>query len=931
MVANRLGEIVRAANAGAIVFAAALLFPASTPAEQPCTDGIRIDGIVTDPTGALVAGAQVRTADGENTTTDAAGRFAFSCVRAAAGAVSVQAAGFTANTVKIGKVREGIAQVNVQLAVARVETDVQVSADATAVDSDSGAGATELTAPDVQRMPDDPDDFLRQLQLLASAAGGDPTAATITVDGFQNGSALPPKGSIASIRVNPDLFSTEYSWPPWGGGVIEIVTKPGAGSLHGALFFTDSNGIFNATDPFSTTATPASKQRYGFELSGPIAAKKSGFSLALEKRDIDEFNVVNAVTLDASQNQTPLHQTVAAPERLWIASARGDWQVTQKDLATVSFSSNVNNLNNQGVGGLVLPEAGYASLIGEYDLRLSNTYAENPNLLHETRIGYSWKRTAQTPLSSAPSLQVAGYFTGGGATSQDLNNRERDLEVDDDAMLTRGKHTLKFGAQSLGLFVQDYDPDTFNGAYVFGGGAAPVLDSINHATGQTTTITGIEQYRRALQTLPGGAPTTYQLTSGTPLVPLAQWRLGLFAQDSAKLAPHLTLDAGLRYQVQTTPGSFANLAPRAGFAWALDKKETWVIHLRGGLFNHVPTDLSEATEVDRLNGTRQRETTVYSPSYNHPLAPAAGSIAIGTVDQFPRSLAQPSTFCGYLNVEHDFAQHWHARVNLFWGEDWNSIRLANINAPIVAASAGVAPDPTAALLAPRPITPNKNIFQFQNSGHLAGNVVSFNLDQHNYKRLGLSFRYGHQNFKADVADGGEISPQSSYTDKGETARVEWSKDNHFSLTGNLNLPSRFELSTQFDAGDGARYDVTTGTDNNGDGVFSDRPSYATAPGPGVYSTRFGLLTTDTVNGDVPRNIGSMPGTIHLDMNLSRVFQLNPKDSESPRSLTFNARSANLLNHTNVTAVSSIVSSPSFSQPIAAETARRVELGVRFSF
>jgi hypothetical protein len=291
------------------------------------------------------------------------------------------------------------------------------------------------------------------------------------------------------------------------------------------LFFTDSDGIFNATDPFSVTATPASKQRYGFELSGPVITKKSDFSLALEKRDINEFNVVNAITLDTNGNQTPLHETVAAPQRLWIGSARGDWQVSSRDVATLSFAANVNNLGNQGVGGLTLPEAGYSSLMGEYDLRLTNTKTFNANLLHETRIGYTWKHTVQTPLSAAPSLEVASSFTGGGATSQNLNDRERDLEIDDDVMFTRGKHSLKIGAQSLGFFVHNYDPDTFNGAYVFGGGSAPALDSNNNPTGQTTSVTPFQQYQRALQSLPGGAPTTYQLTTGTPLVPVTQWRL----------------------------------------------------------------------------------------------------------------------------------------------------------------------------------------------------------------------------------------------------------------------------------------------------------------------------------------------------------------------------------------------------------------------
>jgi hypothetical protein len=132
-----------------------------------------------------------------------------------------------------------------------------------------------------------------------------------------------------------------------------------------------------------------------------------------------------------------------------------------------------------------------------------------------------------------------------------------------------------------------------------------------------------------------------------------------------------------------------------------------------------------------------------------------------------------------------------------------------------------------------------------------------------------------------------------------------------------------------DAQSGAPYNVTTGTDNNGDGVFNDRPSYASAAGPGVYATRFGRLSTNTANGDVPRNLGQMPALIHLDTNLSRAFKLSRSDGA--RTLTLNARAANLLNHTNVAAVSTVVSAPNFAQPVAAESARRIEFGARFAF
>lgn len=908
-----------------------LLCPTLGIAQQSCTNGIRVEGFVKDPTGAVIPGAQVQTSDNQKAVTDGTGHYLLPCVPMQANALTGQAEGFAPGTAKINRPQRGVAHVDLQLAVAQVQADVQVSADGTGVDSDRSSGTITLGTSSVQQLADDPDDFLRQLQTIASTVGAD--TSTIMVDGFRNASVLPPKGSIASIRINPDIFSPEFESAPWAGAVIQILSKPGATPFHGALFFTDSDGIFNATDPFSTTATPAGKRRYGFELTGPIIPKKVDFALALEKRDIDEFNVVNAVTLNSAGNATPFLQTVSAPQRLWIASARENWQVTHNDVATVSFSANVSNLGNQGVGGLVLPDAGYSSLLSQYDLRLTNTQTVSANLLHETRIGYTWKRTEQAPLSAAPSLQVAGYFTSGGATSQNLNDRERDLEIDDDVMTTYGRHTLKFGVQSLGVFLHDYDPNTFNGAYVFGGGSAPALDANNNPTGQTTTITALQQYQRALSNLPGGSPTTYQVAAGTPLVPLTQWRVGLYAQDSFKLPPGLTLMGGLRYQMQTLPRNLANVAPRLGLAWSPDKRHTWVFQLRSGLF-FDPTAQSYLVEANRLNAFRQQQATVYSPSFTDPLTPIPGSIRVSTINQFKPSAHETPSFSVSFQIEKDLPHHWNVHAWYLNGGVWGLLRTRNINAPMVASSVGTAPNPIAALMGPRPLSPNENVLQYENGGHFSGPLAGFGISQNSFKWFGFSANYKYEDAKSDGGDNDGtsiVSPQSSYSSRGEASRVDWNHWNTFTFSGHATLPYKLALATILDARDGSRYNIVTGTDNNGDGIFNDRPSFANAPGSGVYATRFGLLTTNTVNGTVPRNLGVLPGKIHLDMNVSRVFTLNPHDTNRSRTLTFNARSANLLNHTNVTAVGTVVSSSNFGQGLSAETARRVELGLRYAF
>jgi len=916
--AEKFSQSVRNLFVFLIAFLAATLV---TNAQQPSC--LRVHGSVTDPSGAAIAAALVQTANGQTTTTDAAGHFLLAC--AAPGTLTIQANGFAPGIAQMTASPNGTARVDIHLAVAAVQASVQVSADAsTPMDTESGASTTTLSSNEVLQLPDDPDDMLQQLQLLAAAGGGGASGATVVVDGFQNGSTMPPKSSIASIRVNPDPISPEYEKPDAeGGGRIEITTKPGSDSYHGALFFTDSDGSFNATDPFSVTATPAGKRRYGFELGGPILAKKSGFALAFEKRDIDEFNVVNALTLDANQNQVAEHDTVAAPQRLWIGSARADWMVTDKNIAALSYAARVNDLGNQGIGGLVLPEAGYSSRVAEYDLRFSNTYTISPTMLHETHVAYTWKRTQQTPNSTAPAVQVAGYFNGGGATTQNLNDRERDLEIDDDVMMTRGPHQFKFGAQSIGFFVHDYDPDTFNGAYLFGGGSAPVLDVNNNPTGATETITPIEQYLRALLGLTGGTPTTYQVTSGTPLVPYAQWRLALYGEDTVKLPHRLDVTTGLRYAFQTTPSTFANFGPRLGVAWAPDEASKWTIHLRTGIFN-MPIDLSDAAQAYRLNGNRQQQAVVYSPRFADPLTPTPDSIQVGNQWQFTSVFDQIPVSEVAVGIERELPGHWSPNVWYNAYDAWADPRTININAPLAAASSGAPPDPSAALLAPRPGAPNLNVFEFQNSAHSRGGVFWAGIDQKGLKHWTLSLGYWGVHFRSNTG-----TPQSSYSNQGESARADWQSSGAL-IENDLKLPNKVEWSMEAYWHFDTPYNITTGTDANGDGSFNDRPSYAPAAGDGVYATPFGLMTTNVVNGDVPRNRGTMPVILHAYSNLSRLFNLG-STKDRPRTLTLNARAANLFNHTNVTAVGTVVSSPSLGEGLAAEAARRVELGARFAF
>lgn len=867
---------------------------------------------VLDPTGAAVPNATVKVEGEVAGRSDGHGNYTSGCVAAGAHQVTVEAMGFDAVT---ARVVAGGQALTIRVKPLTVETTVDAVQDEP-VSTESVGGTKTLEAKDIKQLADDPDEFARQLQVLAAAAGGAPGQAIIAVDGFQNSGRIPPKSAIAFIRVNPDLFSAEYERPPYQGGRVEIYTKPGQSRLHGALFTTQSAQFLNAKDPFAPSRAAIGKQRYGFELGGPIQRNRSDFFVALEHRQIDQFAVVNAVTLDATLNPVQTTANVPTPQSLWQGSLRLASFLTAKNNFTGTYTVTHDGLTNVGAGGAVLEEAGYDSQQREHAIRLTNLQTVSATTLHETRVGLTFRLRDDTPRSTAAQVQVAGAFTGGGATTQALSSHEFDLEVDDDVLLQVRKHNLKLGVELLNANVNDRLPTNFNGLYIFGGGTAPALNANGSLAGGTTTINGLEQYRRALAGLAGGKATQYAVTTGTAPVGLNQLRIVPYAQDIWKVRKRLELSLGLRYSVQSSPDTFGNVAPRFGLAWSPDRRQRWVLHARTGLF-YTPIDAATTLETYRLNGTRQTQVQIYTPVLGAPLT--TGSSSVTTLRTALPNLSQIPSVQTHFGVEHDFPGHWHAQVNVYLARAWNDLRSRNINAPLNGNPAG-----------PRPFAANTNLYQFQQTGGLGGNVIFAGVDQHSLKHLQVFAGYIHMNLKTN-ADTPTLFPQSTYSNAGEYARPTWLATHHFIAFTNYVFPLGIVLSNQFDAASGNPYNVTTGFDSNGDGIFNDRPHFALGTDTGAISTRFGTLASIGSGSSIGRNAGTLPWNMHLDGNLSRTFNLPHAAEHEAQTLALNLRSTNLLNHTNGTAVGGVLGSPLFGRTYAADPGRRIEVGLRYSF
>ena len=451
------------------------------------------------------------------------------------------------------------------------------------------------------------------------------------------------------------------------------------------------------------------------------------------------------------------------------------------------------------------------------------------HLMHEARLQLRWDGSTESPNSTAPQIQVAGAFVSGGATGGNQRVARFVPEIDDDAILTLKKHTLKIGTQ-FNLY-RDRLQSTidFNGTYTFGGSnGSPVLDASGAAIpGQTETISGTEQYRRALLNLPGGTPTAFTNVTGTPAIRFTQVMDAVYVQDDWNVGRGVHISGGVRYFYESIPSLTAGATPRLGLLWSPSKKGTWTLHAHSGLFvgRLAP---STVAEVMRADGTDRIFNLVYNPTLGNPLANAT---SIHTMRQFAPHLGDESYAIQNVGGTRSLPGGWNVSADFYIGRIWNAIRSENINTPL-----------NGDLLGPRALgVPNLNLLQVNNSGQGRANVEFLGIEQHKLK-FAQFFLGGVRVNLIDDSDDSEFgTPQSAFTDAGEFAHRTGQGVWQVFGNGSFNLPKKVTLSGNFHASGDAHYNITTGFDNNGDGVFNDRPQYAAPGTPGAVQTPFGLL------------------------------------------------------------------------------------------
>jgi hypothetical protein len=538
----------------------------------------------------------------------------------------------------------------------------------------------------------------------------------------------------------------------------------------------------------------------------------------------------------------------------------------------VHFGGQYNSTNSQnnGIGNFTLPERGSNTSSRSYGFDVKQMTVFSERTVYETSFLWRDDRNETTPLTNAISINVLDAFNGGGA-----QNRS---EVDVTAMHfgnllyhTGDKVTLRTGFNGRYRGERNLLEDNFLGLFTF---------------------SDLDSYRN-------GDPVQFEVNVGNPLIELRQIEVTGFVQSDIRLSNRLTLMLGARYDTQNNLSDHNDLDPRLGFAYAIGGAT--VIRGGAGTF-HMRFSPAEARRMIQLDGTRQYTIRVSDPGWPDPYIS-------GNVEKIPprsrrvRAENFSSTYyaSALISVERSLPANLFVTAGFDYNRGIHIMRLRNVNAPLPGSITETAPEGV------KPFPNEGDILLMEDSG----------LSSHKHFRLSMRQRFSIFNLNANYtythgyADGNNNTPPSnSYNLKQDWGRAGLEPEHSFTSSLNSRLPLDVYLTTNITGRSGNMYNVTTGTDLNKDGEFSDRP-------PGV-----------------PRNSATGPGYFVVGFNFSKAFQLEPASGSGGSGgaqLSVFANLNNAFNMTNPGTPSGVMTSRNFGRSTSANAPREIEAGMRFQF
>jgi hypothetical protein len=783
--------------------------------------------------------------------------------------------------------RRGAMNETVTLEIEGFKQEVTVS-QASAPEASKTASTTTLTQEEIDALPDDPDELADALAAMAGPGG-----ATFFMNGFSGG-RLPNRDQIRSIRFRQNNYASDNH--DAGRAQIDIVTRPNT-NWGGNANVNFGGDALNARQPQQLVETPSQERTVQFGVRGPIVAGKTSFSFNANGNS--RYNSSPIIAIDEFGSR--VNDSVRATNDQSGFTLGLEHSLTQNQSLLFNFQRSENEGLNQGVGGFNLPERASTRLSDSNQLRARLQSVIGTKMLNEARVQVNVSGNEAFSASAAPTVIVQDAFTRGGAGVNSNSSTNR-VEIADNFDFTIGKHQMRAGLLLEGAFSSNFDERNAAGTWTY----------------------------RNVDDFIAGRAQQFSQRLGTVDTSFSQYQAGFYWSDEFRIHRDVSVGVGVRNELQSRIGDKLNLMPRVGVTWAPFGSQTSAIRGGYGLFY----DWYEAGLYDqtlRVDGITVRDIRISCIEENgycanvsavDPLSAGVRMTASGRIQASP-DLQMPRVHQASIGYDRQLTPNIMLQTSyqLLRGE--NQMRSRNINAPI----AGVRPNPAFG-----------DITQFESTGRSESDRLTvgtrFRLPLSQTQQpvmFNVNYTFGHDR---NSADGATSLPSDSLNPD-----VDWGpsrQDIRHRVQMQAQVPLVFGVRGNFNVNlsSGVPYNMTTGLDDNDDGVFNDRPA-------GV--------TRNSLRGDP---------TWGLNLNLSRRFALGavgtpvsrgaaqqggggfggPGGGRGPGgpgnsrySMELFVQAQNILNHVTHTGYTGNLSSPFFGTATSVGAPRDVNIGLRFNF
>ncbi len=913
-----------------------------------------LSGRVVDPAGAVIVGAKVNalqkaTGIQRDTVTNSDGLYVFTNLAPGEYDITVEATSFKKTVISNLSLLVGqTINRDISLTVGGVTETIELVGTVPLVNTFSGTVEGVINSKDIGSLPLNGRNYLELALLIPGnvpAPNFDPTKTSsviissagqlgrggnITIDGTDNNDDVVggplvniSQDAVAEFQVATNRFSAELGRS--ASSVINVVTKAGTNEMHGSFSFFERDrrlqGLPATYNRSNNEKPPFDRQQYAATLGGPLKQDRAFWFGAFEYRNQDGAVLVGQRDVAARQ----IRRTFApAPLDDLLALVRGDWNVNNDNQLNFRYAiERINATDATKLDRAIGSASQRQNLRNNHQAFSTNwTRTFSPRVLNSLNFSVNNFENVTNPLTRGPQYTFPSIQDGVSFRVPQETRMNR-LQFSDALSYVRGRHTFKFGGdvqrvdagfdlavfqQGRIEFVQDFAQADFNGDGRVDDG--DLLFAV---------------------TLRSSKPTQSLLLPDTD-----NNHLALFAQDDWKVTRRLTLNLGLRYELDTNLNNNSwyanrnplvqsfyrgerkrdtnNFAPRFGFNWANDSGRFSVHGGYGIYYDRITLQINSlergldgrALAIEVRAGNALSDPTgapifinpatgrfqPFAPTFSNPftgfILPGAGASGINIIDN---NLQNPMVQQFNFGVQYEFVKDFVVKADFLHNLGTNFIIGRNI---------GVVNNPVVG--GPDRVVNLESSVKTKYDGLLLSLEKRFSNRYQFRASYTLSKAFNYANDDQIPFSNGPVNPNNVQLEYGPTPN---DRRHYFTLSGALELPFGFQLAPLVTLASGVPMDILLPDASTRIPVLQRNAGgrlFKTGADLNRFLTQ--LNAAGGVNGqrlplvrDGARFNDSLSS---FDLRLSKVFRFGDKARLEPMIEAFN-----LFNVTNILGVSNV--------------------------